>query len=98
MKTLGFIFDVLSDLNCRTSLIEACCWDEERADILFERASTGMYEIFKDNSAKSWQELKSRIGILLSDEFNSQEIDVMLEIIESIAQKNILSKDDGYNN
>lgn len=98
MNTLGFIFDVLADLNCKTSLLEACGWDEERADRLFERASDVMYEIFKDNSAKSWQEFKSRIGIFLSDEFNSQEIDVMLEIIESTAQKSILSKDDGYDN
>mgnify|MGYP001213677849 CR=1 FL=1 len=54
MKSLKFIFDALSDLNRKTKLLEACGWDEERSESLFEKTSNEMYEIFKSNKAKSW--------------------------------------------
>ena len=98
MKSLAFIFDSLESLTQQTMLLEACGWDEERANDLFESASESMVEIFNSASCKSWEDFKYRIGESLSEEFSADEIDVMLKVVDDIAEKSQFIPDGLYEN
>jgi len=98
MKSLAFIFDSLENLTQQTMLLEACGWDEDRANSLFEKASEVMIEIFNSASCKSWEDFKYRIGESLSEDFNTDEVITMLKIVDGIAEKSQFIPDSSYEN
>ena len=98
MKTFSLIFKSLSNLNSDTMLLEACQWDEARADELFKRAFALAFQLSADTSVRSWKDFKALIRQGLCVTFNDIEIDAMMQVIDKVAETGALETGEAYEN
>jgi len=75
------IFQGLFNLSCETKLLEACEWDEDRAQIVSELFSKTLEEISEGEDLKSLDGVSDKIRSKLECSMSENEIVILLEIL-----------------
>ena len=76
-------FKSLTSLSNSTKILEACDWDEERAQNLVLFCISALEEISQSNSNPvSFEDLKKSLGDYLTSTHTQSEINILLEVIK----------------
>jgi DNA repair protein RadC len=75
------IFQGLFGLACETKLLEACEWDEDRAQIVSELFSKTLEEMSEGEDLKSLDDVSDKIRSKLEGSMSENEIVILLEIL-----------------
>ena len=93
------MFDVFFGIACETKILEACYWDEERAEFLMSFLSSILEESMELKSPSPEKVIQS-IRDKLEDSASEYEIEALVEIINDSIENMpfLLTEDQVYEN
>jgi hypothetical protein len=97
MNPVKFLFESIQFLGFETQILEACDWDEERADFVKDTLQKTLLELTQSpvNSSKPWNK---KLSDNLSSSLDEKEVEACLCIIEKCMDSFSQNGDVGYEN
>lgn len=80
----NLLFAQLKNISTMTGVLEACDWSEERAEEVMLFAYSAVSRVIEENSAKNIDDFKKEVTDHLVSEFSENEINAIIELIDSI--------------
>ena len=94
----NIFFGKLLNLGNETRLLEACDWDEEKAETIKEAFSKSIQTVFNEK-CKDKSDAINKIKLEMSAYASSSQIDILIEILEeSIENSSCVNIEDEYEN
>ena len=97
MNPVKFLFESLQFLGFETHILEACEWDEERAEFVKDALQKTLLD-FTQSPVGSSTPLADQVSIRLSALLSEKEVEACLCIIEKCMNSFSQNGDSGYEN